>query len=333
MFVRKWLLFAILGVVLITLAIQIFVFSSANRNDRDNDDRYFSMSRQNYKIFQPWIPDSLSFAGESVPLDHVIVRERLERELMANMYWHSHTILLLKRAGKFFPVIEPILTEKGVPSDLRFLAMCESELTNAVSPAGAAGFWQFLKKTGQEYGLEITSEIDERNHLEKSTAAACRYLSSAKGVFGSWTMAAASYNMGVGGLQQQVTAQKEKDYYKLLLNEETSRYVYRILALKLIYLHPLTYGFFIRNTDIYQPLEVKYETVTTDIPDLTAWAQQKGLSLLELKYVNPWLIGNRLTVLPGKSYQIALPITMKVSDYRSKIKNPYTIFNDSVTVE
>ncbi len=333
MFVKKWILFSIIGLLALVIAMQLFMFSSLSSDPISSDQKYFSMSRQNYKIFQPWLPDSLSFAGEPVPLNHVIVRERLERELLANMYWHSHTILLLKRSGRYFPVIEPILKENGMPDDLKFLAMCESELTNAVSPAGAAGFWQFLKKTGAEYGLEISAEVDERNNLEKSTHAACKYIRSARSVFGSYTMAAASYNMGVGGLQQQVSKQGCNDYYQLFLNDETSRYVYRILALKLIYQHPLTYGFFLRNRDVYHPVELKYETVTSTITDLVAWSKERGISYLDLRYLNPWLLGYQLTVLPGKTYKIAIPVSMDYEATRSNISQPFTIFNDSVKVE
>jgi len=333
MFVKKWIIGLVISLVLIIAGLQIFMFSSISSINSNPDERYFNMSRQTVKVFQPFIPDTLTFCGEKVPTDHLIVRERLEREIMANMYWHSHTILLLKRSGRYFPAIEPLLKANGVHDDIKFLAMCESELTNAVSPAGAAGFWQFLKKTGAEYGLEISAEVDERNNLEKSTVAACKYIRSSVAKFGTYSMAAASYNMGPGGLQQKVNEQKTNDYYSLFLNEETSRYVYRILALKLIYNDPLTYGYFIRNKDVYQPVKVKYVTISTSIPDLAVWAKDNGVSYLELRYLNPWLIANSLTVAVGKSYQIALPETMSVSESLESIPNPFTIFNDSVSVE
>lgn len=333
MFVKKWIIGFILVLVFVIAGMQIFMFSAINTNSRNPDEQYFSMSRQTIKVFQPYIPDSLTFCGEKVPTDHLIVRERLEREIMANMYWHSHTILLLKRSGRFFPIIEPILQSNGVHNDIKFLAMCESELTNAVSPAGAKGFWQFLQKTGLEYGLEINSEVDERNNLEKSTAAACKYIKSSLTRFGTYSMAAASYNMGSGGLQKKVSEQNTSDYYSLFLNEETSRYVYRILALKLIYSNPLTYGFFIRNKDIYQPIKIQYVPVSASIPDLAAWAKEQKVSYLELRYLNPWLISNTLTVSTGKRYNIALPESMSYSKSIEGIDNPYTIFLDSVRVE
>ena len=333
MFVKKWIIGLIFSLILVIGGVQIFMFSSINTNTRNPDEQYFSMSRQTVKVFQPYIPDTLTFCGEKVPTDHLIVRERLEREIMANMYWHSHTILLLKRSGRYFPVIEPVLKANGVHDDIKFLAMCESELTNAVSPAGAKGFWQFLQKTGIEYGLEINSEVDERNNLEKATVAACKYIRASLAKFGTYSMAAASYNMGSGGLQQKVNEQKSNDYYSLFLNEETSRYVYRILALKLIYNNPLTYGFFIRNKDIYQPIKLKYVTVSSSIADLAVWAKDNGVSYLELRYLNPWLVSNTLTVSAGKSYKIALPVSMSYSESIDEIDNPYTIFQDSVRVE
>lgn len=333
MFVRKWALFTIIILLVAVSASQAFMFYSMNRADKSADDKYFDLSRQTVKVFQPYIPNELTFCGEKVPVDNLIVRERLEREIMANMYWHSHTILLLKRSGRFFPVIEPLLKENGVHDDIKYLAMCESELTNAVSPAGAAGFWQFLKKTGLEYGLEITAEVDERNNLKKSTIAACKYIKTSVSSFNSYAMAAASYNMGNGGLRAKSNEQKITDYYQLYLNEETSRYVYRILALKLIYENPLTYGYFIRNKDIYQPVDVKYITVSESIPDLAVWATQQKISYLELRYLNPWLISNKLTILPGKSYEIALPVSMSYKESLGSIKNPNIIFNDSVKVE
>jgi len=333
MFVRKWALFIIIVLLVAVSVSQAFMFYSMNRADKSADDKYFDMSRQTVKVFQPYIPEELTFCGEKVPVDNLIVRERLEREIMANMYWHSHTILLLKRSGRFFPAIEPLLRENGVHDDIKYLAMCESELTNAVSPAGAAGFWQFLKKTGMEYGLEITAEVDERNNLKKSTAAACKYIKTSVATFNSYAMAAASYNMGVGGLKAKSAEQKVTDYYQLYLNEETSRYVYRILALKLIYENPLTYGYFIRNKDIYQPVNIRYMTVSESIPDLAVWAGQQKISYLELRYLNPWLISNKLTILPGKSYEIAVPVSMSYKESLSAIKNPNIIFNDSVKVE
>ena len=188
-------------------------------------------------------PDSVSFAGERVPLEYFDVKEALDRELHVNTYWQSQTIFMIKRANRYFPEIEAILKEEGVPDDFKYMAMAESGLTNSVSPSNAAGFWQFLKKTSEENGLQVNSEIDERFNIEKSTHAACKFLKNAYAKYGNWTMAAASYNMGKQGLSKQEDFQKEDNYYNLALNEETSRYIFRILAFKLVIKNPELYGF------------------------------------------------------------------------------------------
>ena len=249
------------------------------------------------------------------------------------MYWHSHTILLLKRSARYFPVIEPILSENGIPDDFKYLAMAESELTNAVSPVGASGVWQFMKSTAQEYGLEVRTDVDERYHLEKSTNAACRYLKASKQQFGSWTLAAAAYNMGGGALKRDVDAQKTNDYYSLLLNQETARYVYRIVALKLICEQPFQYGFFIRNKDLYQPIPVKKVSVSSSISSLVDFAAEYNLSFLELKNVNPWLRSDKLVVNTGKTYEINIPLSFSHTKLTENIADPYTIFKDSIVVE
>lgn len=329
---KKWLIITFGIVLLAILTLQLFMFSTVQQQ-KNPDETYFKMSKQHYKIFVPYIPDSLSFAGETVPVDHIIVRERLEREIVANMYWHSHTILLLKRSGRFFPVIETILKENGVPDDIKYIAMAESELTNAVSPAGAEGFWQFLKGTALEYGLEVNRDVDERYQLEKSTNAACRYLKSSKNQFGSWTMAAASYNMGSGALRKRSNAQKTNDYYSLFLNQETSRYIYRIIALKLICENPYNYGFFMRNKDVYQEIPSKKITVTSTITDLVPFAIEHNLSYLELKYANPWLRSSQLYVAPGKSYEISIPLSFSHNKFLEGITEPHRIFKDTISVE
>ena len=195
------------------------------------------------KIISPDFPDSFTFAGEEVPLRNFEVRERLDREIVVNTYWHSSTILMVKRAKRWLPVIEPILKEEGVPDDFKYIAMIESNLTNAVSPKGAKGFWQFLKYTGEKHGLEINKCVDEGYHIEKSTKAACSYLKNAYEMFGSWTLAAASYNMGEAGVEKQLERQKADNYYNLVLSDETSRYIFRAIAAKIIINDPEKYGF------------------------------------------------------------------------------------------
>src|SRR5690554_7372140 len=185
-----------------------------------------------YNIYALPIPEYLEFAGEKVPLDDPDIRERFDRELLVNTYWQSNGLLLFKRANIYFPQIEPLLKKHGIPDDFKYLAVAESGLEYTSSPAGASGIWHFMKATGLEYGLEINEYVDERYNLEKATMVAAAYLKKSKDRFGSWTMAAASYNAGVRGMTNQMDRQNETDYYDLLLNVETSRYVFRILDRK-----------------------------------------------------------------------------------------------------
>jgi len=260
-----------------------------------------------YRIEALPMPENLEFAGESVPLSDADVYERMDRELLVNTYWQSNALLLIKRANKYFPVIEPILKEEGVPDDLKYLAVIESGLTQAVSPARAVGFWQIMEGTGKEYGLEINSNVDERYHIEKSTRVAADYLKKAKARFGSWTLAAASYNAGQYGVDKQLERQKVADYYDLLLGEETGRYVFRILALKEIMSHPKKYGFNFTETDLYKhiPVEkVKVDTVVNDFPD---FAEKFGVNYKILKVHNPWLRDDFLNNASRKTYYIDIP--------------------------
>jgi hypothetical protein len=282
----------------------VLIFS---RTDKEEDKQYNSEFKNEYAVYAIPLPEQMDFAGESVPLNDPDIHERIDRELHVNTYWQSNGLLTFKRAHKYFPIIEPILAENGVPDDFKYLAVIESGLRNVVSPAGAAGYWQFMKTSGREFGLEINSEVDERYHLEKATVAACKYLLQAKEKFGSWTLAAASYNMGMGGLNKQLTRQKEDDYYDLLLNSETSRYVMRILALKEIMEHPKEYGFNFREKDLYPIDKVKVITVDTAVANFADFAQERGLSYKTLKYHNPWLRQTYLKNTTGKSYQIKLP--------------------------
>lgn len=253
------------------------------------------------------VPTDLTFAGETVPLEDIEVYERLDKEIHVNTYFHSSTIQKIKLANRWFPVIEPILLANGIPVDFKYLAVAESGLQNAVSPAGAVGFWQFLKTTGQEYKLTITSSIDERYHVEKSTLAACKYLKEAHAQFGSWTMAAASYNMGRSGLNRDMSNQGETSYYNLLLNSETHRYVFRILALKAIMENPATYGFCFDETDLYTPIGYRELRIDTSVTSLVEFAKAQGTSYKTLKYMNPWLRDNKLVLQAGQSVQIKLP--------------------------
>lgn len=261
------------------------------------------------------ISGEVFLAGEKVPLEDQEVRERFDRELLVNTFWHSNTMLNYKMANKYFKDIEKILEENGVPSDFKYLAVAESGLRNVDSPAGASGFWQFLKSTGLEYGLEINNEVDERYDYEKATVAACKYLKDAKAKFGSWTLAAASYNVGMGKLNQRLDEQQVGDYYDLYLNSETSRYVFRILAYKMVFENPKKFGFNFIASDLYEPFEYKNVVVEKSIPDLAQFAIDNGTSYKMLKTVNPWLTSTKLTISEGNSYIIKIPTSYVNEDY------------------
>ena len=248
------------------------------------------------------------FAGEKVPYAADFeVRERIDREILGNTFSHSRTLLLLKRAGRWFPVIEPILKENGLPDDLKYVAAIESDLSNVISPAGATGFWQFMKTTGPEFGLEVSEEVDERYDVEKSTVAACQYFKKAYAKFNSWTLSAASYNMGMAGVSKRVEDQQQNSYYGLDLSSETTRYVARILAVKSIFENPEAYGFYISNADLYPPVPYGSLVVSKPIADLALFAKENGTSLKLLRELNPWLRKNTLTNAKGKSYVIRIP--------------------------
>jgi membrane-bound lytic murein transglycosylase D len=253
------------------------------------------------------LPEKISFAGEPVPLDLPDVHERLDKELQINVYLHSSTLFLLKRANRWFPVMEEILKSNGIPDDFKYLPLIESALLNATSPKDAVGYWQILESSGKELGLEITKEVDERYDPVKATEAACRYLKKAYGKFGSWTLVAASYNRGVTGVSRELTEQNVNTYYDLHLNDETSRYVFRLLAIKEIFENPDKYGFKLKPGHLYQAESIKHVEVGESIKDLVVFAQTQGSNYKLLKRHNPWLRQNKLTVKKGKKYQIALP--------------------------
>ncbi|MEO8235219.1 MAG: lytic transglycosylase domain-containing protein [Flavobacterium sp.] len=252
--------------------------------------------------------NEIDFAGEKTPLNIYDVRERMDRELLINENLHSSTILILKRANKAFPIIEPILAKYNVPDDFKYLAVIESSLVNAVSPAGARGVWQFMPETAREKGIEVSETVDERYHLEKSTEAACKYLLLAKEKLGSWTLAAASYNGGMSGVSSQMGFQQVDNYYDLLLNDETSRYVFRILALKEIMKNPILYGFNIQKEELYVNLPTRQIEVDSTIANLATFAKTQGINYKILKYYNPWLRDKKLDNPAKKKYKIEIPI-------------------------
>jgi membrane-bound lytic murein transglycosylase D len=260
-----------------------------------------------YNVYAIQLPEYMEFAGEPVPLNNPDIRERMDRELLVNTYWQSNALLMFKRAHKYFPVIEPLLKKYGLPDDFKYLAVAESGLDNVRSPAGAAGFWQFLKSTGQEYGLEINDYVDERYNLELATKVAAEYLIKSKEKFGNWTTAAAAYNAGNGGVNKQMTRQDVTDYYDLLLNDETSRYVFRILAFKEIMTNPKKYGFNFREKDLYAPVPTYKVKVNTPVEDFAKFAKDNGINYKILKIHNPWLRDTYLKNSSGKDYYIEIP--------------------------
>ena len=271
-------------------------------------ERNYPESRQDYRIVSFDLPEEIYFAGERVPVELFMTRERLERELIVNTYWHSSTLLLLKRANRWFPVIEPILSQHGIPDDFKYLSMIESGLTNAQSPAGAVGFWQFLKGTAKDYDLEISKDVDMRYHVELSTAAACRYLLKANEKFNNWALVAASYNAGKRRIDDFLSDQKASSYYDLLMAEETERYLFRMIALKMIVENPEKYGFFPEVEKLYPPLNFQLVNIDKTIDNWAAYAQEHKISYKLLKFFNPWLRSNQLRVKKGQIYTIKMPL-------------------------
>ena len=255
-----------------------------------------------------FFPIAIDFAGEPTPLQINDVRERLDRELLINANLDATTLLIIKRANRVFPIMEPILKMYNVPDDFKYLAVIESGLVNAVSPAGARGVWQFMPLTAKEKGMEVNDMVDERYHLEKSTEAACKYLLEAKAKFGSWTLAAASYNGGMTGVNKQIEMQQVNTYYDLLLNDETSRYVFRILALKEIMKNPDKFGFQVNLDEMYVNLPSKVISVDTTISDLATFAKAQGINYKILKIHNPWLRDKKLINQSRKKYDIVIPL-------------------------
>ncbi|MEL6868062.1 MAG: transglycosylase SLT domain-containing protein [Bacteroidota bacterium] len=302
-----------LSMYTLTLAacLSFAVFSSYTGNGDQEQTTLSSSDNQGIlpqRIRSIDLNKSFDFAGERLPTENFDVRERLDRELLRNAYWHSNTVLNIKKAYRHFPLIERILAEHGLPQDLKYLAVAESDLSNAVSPAGARGFWQFMKGTARDYKLEINSDVDERYHLEKSTHAACQFLKKYKEKFGSWTLAAAAYNMGANGLNKEIKLQRAKSYYDLNLNQETARYVFRIVAIKEIMNNPSLFGFYIDEQERYSPLEEYYLVeVNEPVSNWGDFAAKYGISYRMLKIYNPWMISSKLTNRERKTYKVKIP--------------------------
>ncbi len=291
---------------ILLLIISIFSFSS---DEYSENTSVLKNLKEKYTIFAiPKPTKNIYFANERVPLENPDIWERYDKELLKNTYWQSNTLLLFKRAEKYFPIIEPILKKNNLPDDFKYLALIESGLENVTSPKGAKGFWQFLKSTATEFNLEVNSEVDERFHFKKSTQAACDFLNSAKDHFGNWTLAAASYNMGKSGLMKQIKRQKSYTYYDLLLNDETSRYVFRILAIKEIFENPKKYGFQFRSEDLYKNIPTFLVMVDTTINSWADFSKDYGINYKILKLHNPWLRESYLKNKFKRKYYLQIPI-------------------------
>lgn len=303
---KTQIIFIVTISVIISLGLNYLLFNSDSEKEEENTASQ-NVKEATNQVSAVVLPNSIDFAGERVPLELYYVKEHLEWELNVNTYLHATTILTLKRTKRWFPVIEPILKKHGIPDDFKFLSLIESSFKNGTSPAGAVGFWQFLKGTAQDYGLEVNSEVDERYHVEKSTEAACKYLNKAYEKYRNWTMVAAAYNAGNRGVDRQVERQKENNYYNLLLNEETERYVFRILALKLIVNKPGDYNFNLRPDEYYQPIPYHIEEVKGPVRSWADFAQKRNLTYRLIKEANPWLRQPDLKNRQKKTYQIKIP--------------------------
>lgn len=297
----------IISFILLIILVGLLIFGW-NRHPDQHQVQLPGKNEQYYRIVSLPIPESISFAGEKVPVDLFYVREALDRELMVNTYWHSATLLLIKRSSRFFPLFDSILDSHHIPPDFKYVAVIESGLSNVVSPAGAVGFWQFMKGTAKDYDLEVDNDVDERYHVEKSTEAACAYLLDSYEKYGNWTLVAASYNAGQNGIKREIDKQKSSSYYDLLLNDETSRYIFRILAMKLIIENPQNYGFYVTDNDVYLPIPTKRIKVSERVNDWADFAKEHHISYKLLKYFNPWLRENDLKNRKKRTYYITLPM-------------------------
>jgi len=292
--------------ILIFLLFAVFVSCSNNQNHSNKSKSEKEQEAPRALVF-PSLPKKMLFAGQVIRLEDQDIRERLDREVLMNAYYQSATTGYFKRANRYFPMIERILKDEGIPDDFKYLAVIDSGLQQAVSPVGAQGFWQFMPFTAELYNLEMTEEVDERLHIEKSTRAACQYLKSAKETLGDWVMTTASYNRGVGGVKDDMAWQDTEHYFDTDQNSETGRYVFRLLAIKIIFENPEAYGYYPKEMELYEPIKTKKVIVKETIPNLAKWANDQGFNIKILRKLNPWLIATRLTIRNGKTYTIELP--------------------------
>ncbi|XOV66925.1 MAG: lytic transglycosylase domain-containing protein [Fluviicola sp.] len=282
-----------------------FVLTGCNQKKEKEIVKEVKVEKESH-FSMPEIPNSMTFCDQKIDFTSFDAKERLDKELLTNTFYHSNTYQYFKRANRHFQVLERILKEENMPDDLKYLSLIESGLTQAVSPSGAKGFWQFMPAAAKEYGLTVNREVDERYDIEKSTRAACAYLKDAYAKFEDWPLTAAAYNRGMGGIQSDLESQQVDDYMDLHLNRETGRYFFRMLALKLIFESPEDYGFYPDEMYLYEPIKTRSLMVKEPVPNLTKWAIEQGSNYREVKVLNPWIRGNSLTLL-NKVYKIQLP--------------------------
>lgn len=298
------------GMIALVFALVFFSFYSAEEPAQLPAVKGFSATSPQLpqQIASVDLNKSYTFAGEALPMSNFDVRERLDREFMVNSYWHSNTMLSIKLAHRYFPLIETILRTNDIPDDFKYLAVAESTLRPVASPAGAKGFWQFMESVGKHYKLEVSEDVDERFHIEKSTQAACELLRDYYNRFGSWTLAAAAYNAGETRMASEIKSQRSNSYFDLNLNEETSRYIFRIVSLKEILSSPESFGFYLREDQLYPPLDdYRVIEVNSPVENWGDFAVGHGTNYRMLKIYNPWLRTGKLNNRSGKTYQVQLP--------------------------
>ncbi len=298
----KRIIIALISFLTFIAIADLFIYASKENSDA----AYQNQFNAGYKVYALNLPKNLNFAGDTVPINRQDIAEAFDKELLQNVYFQSQTIITMKRANRWFKLIEKELKTNGIPSDFKYIVLIESNLTNVISPAGATGFWQFMPVTAIQYGLEINDEVDERYSVIASTRAACKYFLEAYKEFQNWTLVAASYNMGIGGIKKQIEIQKSNSYYDLILNQETARYIYRALAVKEIFTNPQKYGYYLRKKDLYTLIPHKNVLVDSTINDIAKWAIEKKSNYKFIKLFNPWLRKNTLTI-KNKSYIIKIP--------------------------
>lgn len=301
-------------VCVLPFLVSAYCIGSDNREEQTDDDRYTCVDVPRYTVF----------CGDTIDLTRYDRHERMDRELLAFSFMHSTSIQTIKRANRYFPVIVPILKEKGIPEDFKYLMAIESACNPlARSGAGAAGLWQFMPTTGKEYGLEVNSHVDERYNVEKATYAACKYLKDAYNRFGDWVSVAASYNAGQGRISQQQEKQYTDETLDLYLVEETARYIYRIFAVKMLFENPTDFGFYLRSSDLYPQIHYRTVKVSETITDLARFAKSQGTTYALLKNLNPWLRSTSLPCKNGKEYEIKLPDKNNMN-YNPDFTMPYS---------